>query len=154
MRFPDSHLFWIPPEILEQFTVLREFFISKWLTNWLLFLDRIQNTKRDKLDPQFIDSMKNWNGPETDIESKSFKVGKSQLAAIHRFLVAEVNPFSSQMLNDHQIKNMLSRNDSIVTLKRNDTSLINRHDQINSFMMIISGRAEIYFSSGLALLYF
>ena len=124
------------------------------MTNWLLFLDRIQNTKRDKLDPQFIDSMKNWNGPETDIETKSFKVGKSQLAAIHRFLVAEVNPFSSQMLNDHQIKNMLSRNDSIVTLKRNDTSLINRHDQINSFMMIISGRAEIYFSSGLALLYF
>ena len=98
--------------------------------------------------------MKNWNGPETDIESKAFKVGKSQLAAIHRFLVAEVNPFNSQMLNDHQIKNMLSRNDSIVTLKRNDSSLINRHDQINSFMMIISGRAEIYFSSGSALRYF
>lgn len=109
--------------------------------------DRIQNTKRDKLDPQFIDSMKNWNGP-TDVQSITFKVGKSQLAAIHRFLVAEVNPFSSQMLNDNQIKNMLSRNDSIVTLKRNDSSLINRHDQINSFMMIISGRAEIYFSSG------
>ena len=94
--------------------------------------------------------MKNWNGPTTDIES-NIKVGKSQLAAIHRFLVAEVAPFSSRMLNDIQIKNMLSRNDSIVTLKRSDTSLINRHDQINNFMMIISGRAEIYFSSGLAL---
>merc|ERR1719197_1724203 len=50
--------------------------------------DRIQNTKRDKLDPQFIDSMKNWNGP-TETEC-NIKVGKSQLAALHRFLVAEV----------------------------------------------------------------
>ena len=72
------------------------------------------------MDPQFIDNLKrmessnprdlvNPNNPDNLEE-----IGKSQIAAVHRFLVAEVKPFNQDLIAENQIKMLLAKPESII----------------------------------------
>ena len=72
------------------------------------------------MDPQFIENLKklensnpremvNPNNPD-NLEP----IGRGQTAAVLRFLVAEVKPFSHELIAESQIKMLLAKQDFIV----------------------------------------
>merc|ERR1712131_164058 len=75
------------------------------------------------------------------------EIGKSQIAAVHRFLVAEVKPFNQDLIAESQLRMLLGRVESIVYVKRTDLTLplIERGKPFNSFILVIEGKAEMTF---------
>ena len=70
------------------------------------------------MDPQFIENMKSCQNPR-DINNPNNpdnleEIGKSQIAAVHRFLVAEVKPFNQDLIAESQLRMLLGRVESIV----------------------------------------
>ena len=60
------------------------------------------------MDPQFIENMKSCQNPR-DINNPNNpdnleEIGKSQIAAVHRFLVAEVKPFNQDLIAERDIQ--------------------------------------------------
>jgi len=112
---------------------------------------RIHNTKREKMDPQFVENMKSCINPRDANNPNNPDnlevIGKSQIAAVHRFLVAEVRPFSHDLIAENQLKIILGRPESIIYVKRNDNMppLIERGKPINAFMLVIEGKCEMSF---------
>jgi len=112
---------------------------------------RILNEKREKMDPQFIENMKSCQNPR-DINNPNNpdnleEIGKSQIAAVHRFLVAEVKPFNQDLIAESQLRMLLGRVESIVYVKRTDLTLplIERGKPFNSFILVIEGKCEMTF---------
>jgi len=75
------------------------------------------------------------------------EIGKSQIAAVHRFLVAEVKPFNQDLIAESQLRMLLGRVESIVYVKRTDLTLplIERGKPFNSFILVIEGKCEMTF---------
>jgi len=105
------------------------------------------------MDPQFIENLKkiensnpremvNPNNPD-NLEP----IGRGQIAAVLRFLVAEVKPFSHDLIAESQIKMLLAKQDFIVYVSRSDNTLpiIERGKPINGLYMVIEGKCEILF---------
>lgn len=112
---------------------------------------RILNDKRERMDPQFIENMKSCQNPR-DINNPNNpenleEIGKSQIAAVHRFLVAEVKPFNHDLIAESQLRMLLGRVESIVYVKRTDLTLplIERGKPFNSFILVIEGKCEMTF---------
>jgi len=112
---------------------------------------RILNEKREKMDPQFIENMKSCQNPRDSNNPNNpdnlEEIGKSQIAAVHRFLVAEVKPFNHDLIAESQLRMLLSRVESIVYVKRTDLTLplIERGKPFNSFILVIEGKCEMTF---------
>lgn len=112
---------------------------------------RILNEKREKMDPQFIENMKSCQNPRDTNNPNNpdnlEEIGKSQIAAVHRFLVAEVKPFNQDLIAESQLRMLLGRVESIVYVKRTDLTLplIERGKPFNSFILVIEGKCEMTF---------
>ena len=93
----------------------------------ILFLARILNEKREKMDPQFIENMKSCQNPRDTNNPNNpdnlEEIGKSQIAAVHRFLVAEVKPFNQDLIAESQLRMLLGRVESIVYGKHHNILL-------------------------------
>ena len=73
------------------------------------------------MDPDFVDAIcRNANNPDNIKSVNPYnpdnleEVSRNQIAAIHRFLVAEVTPFASNLVADAQLKNMLNKQGNII----------------------------------------
>lgn len=70
------------------------------------------------MDPQFIENMKSCQNPRDTNNPNNpdnlEEIGKSQIAAVHRFLVAEVKPFNQDLIAESQLRMLLGRVESIV----------------------------------------
>ena len=80
---------------------------------------RERNTKREKMDPDFIDSIcrnaNNGSNPSNPYNPDNLvEISRNQVAAMHRFLVAEVAPFAPNLIVESQLRNLLNRQDSLI----------------------------------------
>lgn len=86
------------------------------------------------MDPDFVDAIcRNANNPDNIKSVNPYnpdnleEVSRNQIAAIHRFLVAEVTPFASNLVADAQLKNMLNKQGNIIYGKLSPTPRENLH---------------------------
>jgi len=106
------------------------------------------------MDPDFVDAIcRNANNPDNIKSVNPYnpdnleEVSRNQIAAIHRFLVAEVTPFASNLVADAQLKNMLNKQGNIIYVKRSKDTLplYEKGKAMTFFMIIIDGKAELNF---------
>lgn len=113
---------------------------------------RERNTKREKMDPDFIDSIcrnaNNGSNPSNPHNPDNLdEISRNQVAAMHRFLVAEVAPFAPNLIVESQLRNLLNRQDSLIYVKRNNDTkaLYEKGKTMTYFIIIIEGKAEVSF---------
>lgn len=113
---------------------------------------RVKNLKREKtMHPEFVDNMKKCVNPKDKVNPNNpdnlDEISKSEIAAVHRFLVAEVRPFNQDVIAESQLRMLLGRPENIVYVKRTDTlaPLIERGKPMSSFILVIEGKAEMTF---------
>lgn len=75
--------------------------------------------KREKtMHPEFVDNMKKCVNPKDKVNPNNpdnlDEISKSEIAAVHRFLVAEVRPFSQEVIAESQLRMLLGRPENIV----------------------------------------
>ena len=80
---------------------------------------RVKNLKREKtMHPEFVDNMKKCVNPKDKVNPNNpdnlDEISKSEIAAVHRFLVAEVRPFSQEVIAESQLRMLLGRPENIV----------------------------------------
>merc|ERR1711892_1572756 len=113
---------------------------------------RVKNLKREKtMHPEFVDNMKKCVNPKDKVNPNNpdnlDEISKSEIAAVHRFLVAEVRPFGQEVIAESQLRMLLGRPENIVYVKRTDTlpPLIERGKPLTQFILVIDGKAEMSF---------
>ena len=125
------------------------------------------------MHPEFVDNMKKCVNPKDKVNPNNpdnlEEISKSEIAAVHRFLVAEVKPFNQDVIAESQLRMLLTRPENIVygkgfkkcmfvhrrcfllsihfSVKRTDTlpPLIERGKPLNFFILVIEGKAEMTF---------
>ena len=70
------------------------------------------------MHPEFVDNMKKCVNPKDKVNPNNpdnlEEISKSEIAAVHRFLVAEVRPFNQDIIAESQLRMLLSRPENIV----------------------------------------
>jgi metal transporter CNNM len=111
---------------------------------------REKNSKREKMDPEFNNILRNAQNSQTGNPNNPDnleEVSRNQIAALHRFLVAEIEPFAPHKVSENQLRNILNRQESLVYVKRNDDTkpLYEKGKPMTCFIVIIEGKAEVRF---------
>merc|ERR1711935_1333981 len=93
---------------------------------------RVKNLKREKtMHPEFVDNMKKCVNPKDKVNPNNpdnlDEISKSEIAAVHRFLVAEVRPFGQEVIAESL------------------PPLIERGKPLTQFILVIDGKAEMSF---------
>ncbi|CBY24153.1 unnamed protein product [Oikopleura dioica] len=73
------------------------------------------------------------------------EITRAQIAAVQRFMVAEVKPFSQDFISENKLKLLLFQQNSIVYVKRSSETkpLLTRGQPVTQFIVIIEGKAEV-----------
>lgn len=70
------------------------------------------------MHPEFVDNMKKCVNPKDKVNPNNpdnlEEISKSEIAAVHRFLVAEVKPFNQDVIAESQLRMLLTRPENIV----------------------------------------
>ena len=70
------------------------------------------------MHPEFVDNMKKCVNPKDKVNPNNpdnlDEISKSEIAAVHRFLVAEVRPFGQEVIAESQLRMLLGRPENIV----------------------------------------
>ncbi|CAG5105127.1 Oidioi.mRNA.OKI2018_I69.chr1.g1858.t1.cds [Oikopleura dioica] len=110
---------------------------------------RIRNHKREKTEnpknffrnhSEACDPSSNPQNPDNLEE-----ITRAQIAAVLRFMVAEVKPFSQDVISENKLKLLLFQQHSVVYVKRSSETkpLLVRGQPVTQFIVIIEGKAEV-----------